>query len=91
MKFLINSSSAVPGSSLHLKISGFSIELSDISGSGKVAVVEDSGKISIEVLPVVETLPSIDEDFIPAIDNKQSLEKASLSENIQGEKSRKSL
>lgn len=77
MKFLINSTSAVPGTSLHLKISGFSIELSDVSGFGKVTVVEDLGKVSIEVLP------SIDEGFLPAIDNKPLLEKASLLKNMQ--------
>ena len=52
MKLVIDSKGA--SGSLHLNISGFSIELSDISSTGKVAVIEDSGNVSIEVLPVEE-------------------------------------
>ncbi len=39
-----------------MKVSGFYIELSDIPAAGKVAVIEDSGNISIEVLSVEDTL-----------------------------------
>lgn len=44
MKLVIDSKGAVPRS-LHLKVSGFSIELSDIPAAGKVAVIEDSGNV----------------------------------------------
>lgn len=47
MKLVIDSKGA--SGSLHLNISGFSIELSDISATGKVAVIEDSGDVSIKV------------------------------------------
>ena len=52
MKLVIDSKGA--SGSLHLNISGFSIELSNISATGKVAVIEDSGDVSIKVLPVEE-------------------------------------
>jgi superfamily II DNA helicase RecQ len=54
MKLVIGGSMAVSGSSLHLKVAGFSIEVSDISISEKVAVIEESGRISVEVVPFVE-------------------------------------
>ena len=68
MKLVIDSKSA--SGSLHLKISGFLVELSDISAE-KVAVIEDSGKVSIEVLPVEEKL------FIDRVtDNLQEVKQA---------------
>jgi ATP-dependent DNA helicase RecQ len=54
MKLVIDSKGSVSGS-LHLKVSGFSVELSDIPASGKVAVIDDSGNVSIEVLQVEDT------------------------------------
>jgi ATP-dependent DNA helicase RecQ len=54
MKLVIDGSMSVTGSSLHLQVAGFSIEVSDISSSGKVAVIEDSGRVSIEVVPYLE-------------------------------------
>jgi ATP-dependent DNA helicase RecQ len=54
MKLVIDSKGSVLGS-LHLKVSGFSVELSDIPASGKVAVIDDSGNVSIEVLQVEDT------------------------------------
>jgi superfamily II DNA helicase RecQ len=54
MKLVIDGSMAVSGSSLHLKVSGFSIDVSDISISGKVAVIEEAGRISVEVVPFAE-------------------------------------
>lgn len=54
MEFVIVSKGAVSGS-LHLKVSGFSVELSDIPASGKVAVTDDSGNVSIEVLQSEDT------------------------------------
>jgi ATP-dependent DNA helicase RecQ len=54
MKLVIDGRMAVSGSSLHLKVAGFSIEVSDISNSAKVAIIEESGMISVEVLHFVE-------------------------------------
>lgn len=54
MRLVIDSKGA--SGSLHLKISGFLIELSDILATGKVAVIEECGNVSIEVLPVKEVL-----------------------------------
>jgi len=54
MRLVIDSKGA--SGSLHLNISGFLIELSDILATGKVAVIEDCGNVSIEVLPVKEVL-----------------------------------
>ncbi len=53
MRFIIDSSGAVSGT-LSLKVAGFSIDVSDISVSGKIAIVEDSGNVTIEVLPFGE-------------------------------------
>ena len=62
MKLVIDGSMAVSGSSLHLQVAGFSIEVSDISSSGKVAVIEDSGRISVEIVPYQEfSAPLLDE------------------------------
>jgi len=62
MKLVIDGSMAVYGSSLHLQVAGFSIEVSDISSSGKVTVIEDSGRISVEVVPYQElSAPLLDE------------------------------
>ena len=55
MKFVIDSSGS---GSLSLKIAGFCIDVSDILVSGKIAIVEDSGNVTIEVLSDV-ILPSI--------------------------------
>ena len=76
MKLVIDSKGA--SGSLHLNISGFSIELSDISATGKVAVIEDSGNVSIKVLPVEEKL------FVDKVtDNLQEVEKTEpLSEAV---------
>ena len=76
MKLVIDSKGA--SGSLHLNISGFSIELSDISSTGKVAVIEESGNVSIEVLPVEEKL------FIDKVtDDLQEVEQAKpLSEAV---------
>jgi superfamily II DNA helicase RecQ len=90
MKFILDSSNAVSGSSLHLKLSGFSIELSDVSGCGKVAVAEDSGKISIEVLSEIKSV-SVKESLIPAVEHNQPSEKDLLPENMHVEKPEKSL
>ena len=62
MKLVIDCSMAVSGSSLHLQVSGFSIEVSDISSSGKVLVSEDSGRISVEVVPYQELSEPLLED-----------------------------
>jgi superfamily II DNA helicase RecQ len=62
MKLVIDGSMAVSGSSLHLKVAGFSIEVSDISISGKVAVIEEAGRISVEVLPFVEVSEALLEE-----------------------------
>jgi superfamily II DNA helicase RecQ len=76
MKLVIDSKGA--SGSLHLNISGFSIELSDISSTGKVAVIEDSGNVSIEVLPVEEMLVSE-----PLVDGLQEVKQAEpLSEAV---------
>ena len=72
MKLVIDSKSA--SGSLHLNISGFSVELSDISAE-KIAVIEDSGKVFIEVLPVEESL-----FVVPSTDNLQEVE--TLSEAV---------
>jgi len=69
MKLVIDSKGA--SGSLHLNISGFSIELSDISSTGKVAVIEDSGNVSIEVLPFEEMLVSE-----PLVDGLQEVKQA---------------
>lgn len=69
MKLVIDSKGA--SGSLHLNISGFSIELSDISATGKVAVIEDSGNVSIEVLPFEEMLVSE-----PLVDGLQEVKQA---------------
>ena len=69
MKLVIDSKGA--SGSLHLNISGFSIELSDISATGKVAVIEDSGNVSIKVLPVEEMLVSE-----PLVDGLQEVKQA---------------
>ena len=76
MKLVIDSKGA--SGSLHLNISGFSIELSNISATGKVAVIEDSGDVSIKVLPVEEKL------FVDKVtDNLQEVEKTEpLSEAV---------
>mgnify|MGYP001389344953 FL=1 len=76
MKLVIDSKGA--SGSLHLKISGFSIELSNISATGKVAVIEDSDNVSIEVLPVEEKL------FVDKVtDNLQGVEQTEpLSEAV---------
>lgn len=76
MKLVIDSKGA--SGSLHLNISGFSIELSNISATGKVAVIEDSGNVSIEVLPFEEKL------FVDKVtDNLQEVEKTEpLSEAV---------
>ena len=76
MKLVIDSKGA--SGSLHLNISGFSIELSNISATGKVAVIEDSGDVSIKVLPVEEKL------FVDKVtDNLQEVEQAEpLSEAV---------
>jgi len=80
MRLVIDSKGA--SGSLHLKISGFSIELSDISSTGKVAVIEDSGNVSIEILPVEEKL-FVDKITEPLLDNLQEVEKAEpLSEAV---------
>ena len=76
MKLVIDSKGA--SGSLHLNISGFSIELSDISATGKVAVIEDSGNVSIKVLPVEEMLVSE-----PLVDGLQEVKQAEpLSEAV---------
>ena len=69
MRLVIDSKGA--SGSLHLNISGFSIELSDISATGKVAVIEDSGNVSIKVLPVEEMLVSE-----PLVDGLQEVKQA---------------
>jgi superfamily II DNA helicase RecQ len=50
MKMVIDSTSTISGSLLHLMIKGFSIEVSDISSSEKIAIIDDFGKLSIEVI-----------------------------------------
>jgi superfamily II DNA helicase RecQ len=54
MKLVIDSANAVSGTSLHLQIRGVHIEANDISG--KLAITDDSGRISIEILPSKEEL-----------------------------------
>lgn len=49
MRFIVDSVGS-SSASLSLKISGFSIDVSDILVSGKVVIVEDSGNVTIEVL-----------------------------------------
>jgi superfamily II DNA helicase RecQ len=78
MRLVVDSTQVVSGSSLHLKVGGFCIEVSDISSSGKVAIVEDSGRVSIEVLPVEEG--SFRElDLEPSLED---LQEAELSEPL---------
>jgi superfamily II DNA helicase RecQ len=72
MKLFIDSKGA--SGSLHLKISGFLIDLSDISSTGQVAVIEESGNVSIEVLPVEEKA-YVDKVTEPLLDNLQEVEK----------------
>ena len=76
MRLVIDSKGA--SGSLHLKISGFTIEFSDVSATGNVSVIEDSGNVSIEVLPVEEKL------FVDKVtDNLQEVEQAEpLSEAV---------
>ena len=73
MKLVIDGSMAVSGSSLHLQVAGFSIEVSDISSSGKVAVIEDSGRISVEVVPYQElSAPLLDEVHEEALEESSN-------------------
>jgi superfamily II DNA helicase RecQ len=60
MKLVIDAISSNCKSSLHLKIGGFSIAVSDISDSGKLAVIDESGKISIEFLSAeIHSVPDV--------------------------------
>ena len=52
MRLVIDSKDAVTGSLLHLKVAGFSIGISDISVASTISIIEDLGKISVEILPV---------------------------------------
>lgn len=73
MKLVIDGSMAVSGSSLHLQVAGFSIEVSDISSSGKVTVIEDSGRISVEVVPYQElSAPLLDEVHEEALEESSN-------------------
>jgi ATP-dependent DNA helicase RecQ len=60
MRFIIDSSGGLSGS-LSLKVAGFSIDVSDISASGRISIVEDLGNVTIEILPVeaVTSLSSV--------------------------------
>jgi len=65
-----------------LKISGFTIEFSDVSATGKVAVIEDSGNVSVEILPVKEEFLN-DTVIEPLEDNLQKIEQSEpLSEAV---------
>jgi hypothetical protein len=55
MKLVIDSKCA--SRSLHLNISGFSIDLTDISSTGKVAVIEDSDKLIVQKFIFVHIKP----------------------------------
>lgn len=93
MKLLIDSAKAFKGSSLNIKISGFSIEISEGSSSGKIAITDNAGEISIEVLPVVEDLPVIDApiatnvNVVTAINNITNVNESPLKSLKEEEKS----
>ncbi len=73
MRLVIDSKGA--SGSLHLKISGFTIEFSDVSATGNVSVIEDSGNVSVEILPVKEVL--INDSIIePLVDDLQKIEQS---------------
>jgi superfamily II DNA helicase RecQ len=57
MKLVIDSSCAT--GSLHLKVAGFSIEVSDVCESGKIAIIQDSGKVSVEVLSIEKEVQEV--------------------------------
>jgi len=65
-----------------LKISGFTIEFSDVSATGNVSVIEDSGNVSVEILPVKEEFLN-DTVIDPLEDNLQKIEQSEpLSEAV---------
>ncbi|NLL05371.1 MAG: hypothetical protein GX270_06190 [Clostridiaceae bacterium] len=72
MRLVIDSKGA--SGSLHLKISGFIIEFSGVSATGNVSVIEDSGNVSVEILPVKEVLLK-DTVIEPLVDDLQKIEK----------------
>jgi ATP-dependent DNA helicase RecQ len=74
MKLVIDGSMSASGSSLHLKVAGFSIEVSDISSSGKVAVIEDSGRIYVEVVPFCEISEPLVEEIYQEEQNEPEKE-----------------
>jgi len=86
MKLIIDGSMAVSGSSLHLQVAGFSIEVSDISRSGKVAVIEDSGRISVEVVPYQDfsesLLTEVHKEDLEETSSEVVLEVADISPHI---------
>ncbi|MBA4319414.1 MAG: hypothetical protein C0412_13520 [Flavobacterium sp.] len=51
MKLVIDSKNVSSGSSLCLKVAGFSVEISDISESKQIVIIEEDGKVSIEAFP----------------------------------------
>lgn len=58
MQLFIDSKEVISGS-FHLNIGGVSIEVLDISKASKIDIVENSGNISVEILPVDrELIPS---------------------------------
>jgi ATP-dependent DNA helicase RecQ len=48
MRLVVDSTRSVAGSTLSLRVSGFDIELSDISGGEKLVISEYSGRVSVE-------------------------------------------
>jgi len=73
MRLVIDSKGA--SGSLHLKISGFSIEFSGVSATGNVSVIEDSGNVSVEILPVMEAFLN-DTDIEPLVDGLQKIKQS---------------
>jgi superfamily II DNA helicase RecQ len=79
MKLVIDSISSNCKSSLHLKLGGFSIEVSDVSNSGRLAVVDESGKIFIEFLSAeIDSVP----DFPAKPDVSQNVDSEAFEDDV---------
>lgn len=81
MKMVIDSSCAT--GSLHLKVAGFSIEVSDVSDSGKFAIIEDSGKVSVEVLSTDDKEALQEVETVQPVEAVQAVEKSEPIEKVQ--------
>jgi superfamily II DNA helicase RecQ len=97
MKLLIESSNALLGSSLNLKIGEFSIEVSDVSNNEKLAITDNLGKISVEVIPsqsaflskasskpTLKSVPKIEKiENVKKMENVASIEKSEKVEQAE--------